>query len=68
MNIQKRKEFIQAECDKLRTTVSLKGGRLSVQDKLAAFFDENTFVESGAFVSENTSFSLDFCFIHNLIK
>lgn len=57
MNIQKRKEFIQAECDKLRTTVSLKGGRLSVQDKLAAFFDENTFVESGAFVSENTSFS-----------
>lgn len=57
MNIEARKKFIKSECEKLRNNVSLKGDRLSVDSKIASFFDEATFVETGAFVSESTSFT-----------
>lgn len=56
MNIEARKKFIKSECEKLRNNVSLKGNRLSVDSKIAAIFDEATFVETGAFVCESTSF------------
>lgn len=60
MNIQLRKDFIQSQREQLRCETSQKGGRLSVQEKINAFYDSGTFVETGAFVSESTSFATMF--------
>ncbi len=60
MNIQLRKEFIQSQRKALRCDASQKGDRLSVKEKIDAFYDSGTFVETGAFVCESTSFSNTF--------
>ncbi|MBR1811703.1 MAG: hypothetical protein IJ766_08700 [Clostridia bacterium] len=59
MNINARKACIKFETDKLRSDPASLGGRLSVQEKIAAFFDDATFVETQRFVGANMSFAVD---------